>query len=112
MSGLILWRSACVVGKARAVKLRQASKYLRIKLSTISLITTTSRDFRNGRGKMRLMNVNDYGIPDYFHDAIPRYNVLSRTWGDSEMTFHDTISRNNILSHTGGDGGITIQEMQ
>lgn len=38
---------------------------------------------------MRLISVDDYSIHEFGRDAIPKYSILSHTWGAGEVTFHD-----------------------
>lgn len=37
---------------------------------------------------MRLINVRDYNLHEFL-DAVPRYGILSHTWGKEEVTFQD-----------------------
>ncbi|KAI1209660.1 HET-domain-containing protein [Annulohypoxylon truncatum] len=43
---------------------------------------------------MRLLNVNDLQLVDFQGQDIPRYAILSHTWGEDEVTFED-LSKNN-----------------
>jgi len=38
---------------------------------------------------MRLINVETYEIREFFGDKIPKYAILSHTWGEEEVTFQD-----------------------
>lgn len=38
---------------------------------------------------MRLINTKSLKLEEYFGDDIPRYAILSHTWGDDEMTFQE-----------------------
>lgn len=38
---------------------------------------------------MRLINTRTLGLEEFFGDAIPRYAILSHTWGSGEVTFQD-----------------------
>lgn len=38
---------------------------------------------------MRLINVHTYQIHEFFGGSIPRYAILSHTWGDDEVTLRD-----------------------
>ncbi|KAF2029556.1 HET-domain-containing protein [Setomelanomma holmii] len=38
---------------------------------------------------MRLINCSTLQLEEYFGDKVPRYAILSHTWGDEEVTFAD-----------------------
>jgi hypothetical protein len=38
---------------------------------------------------MRLLNVDDFQLEEFFEDNIPPYAILSHTWEHPEVTFHD-----------------------
>jgi len=42
---------------------------------------------------MRLINVYDYTIREFFGADIPSYAILSHTWGDGELTLQDMAPR-------------------
>lgn len=52
---------------------------------------------------MRLIDVETYEIREFFGDKIPRYAILSHTWGDEEVTFQD-ISRLHDAGKKAYDG--------
>src|SRR5438034_11394513 len=38
---------------------------------------------------MRLINVETYELHEFFGEKIPKYAILSHTWGDEEVSFRD-----------------------
>lgn len=38
---------------------------------------------------MRLINVHTLALKEFFTSNIPKYAILSHTWGDDEVTFQD-----------------------
>ncbi|KAL2208302.1 HET-domain-containing protein [Sarocladium strictum] len=38
---------------------------------------------------MRLINVHSYQLKDFFTEQLPKYAILSHTWGDGEVTYQD-----------------------
>jgi hypothetical protein len=38
---------------------------------------------------MRLINVENFEVEEFFDSAIPEYAILSHTWGEEEVTFQD-----------------------
>jgi len=49
---------------------------------------------------MRLINTGTLELQDFTLKAIPRYAILSHTWGEDEVTFQGVLSR-NVLSGKG-----------
>ena len=41
------------------------------------------------RTNMRLINTGTLVLEEYFGDQIPKYAILSHTWGDEEVTYQD-----------------------
>lgn len=45
-------------------------------------------------GAMRLINTASLELEDFWDDrAVPKYAILSHTWGDQEVGFHDMLNR-------------------
>ncbi|KAK3323172.1 heterokaryon incompatibility protein-domain-containing protein [Cercophora scortea] len=42
---------------------------------------------------MRLINVNSYEVEEFYGSAVPKYAILSHTWGDAEASFQQWTSR-------------------
>ncbi|KAL7951889.1 heterokaryon incompatibility domain-containing protein [Trichoderma barbatum] len=40
---------------------------------------------------MRLLNTKTYSITDFFDANVPRYAILSHTWGQGEVTYQDIV---------------------
>jgi hypothetical protein len=38
---------------------------------------------------MRLLRTQDLQLKEFFSPSIPRYAILSHTWGDEEVSFQD-----------------------
>src|SRR3569833_619361 len=57
---------------------------------------------------MRLINVKTYIIEEFFGDRIPKYAILSHTWGDEEVTFQDmqNIQRGNLVPYQSPEAGV------
>ena len=43
---------------------------------------------------MRLLNTSTLKLSEFFDDNIPRYAILSHTWGEDEVSFHDLQNKN------------------
>lgn len=43
----------------------------------------------NPASNMRLLNVDNRQLDEFFGTGIPPYAILSHTWGKEEVTFHD-----------------------
>ena len=41
---------------------------------------------------MRLINVDTYKLREFFGSRIPRYAILTHTWGRDEVLFHDLMN--------------------
>jgi hypothetical protein len=41
---------------------------------------------------MRLINIVTLKLEEFFDDEIPKYAILSHTWGEEEVTFQDITS--------------------
>jgi hypothetical protein len=65
---------------------------------------------------MRLLHVDTYKLEEFFGDKIPKYTILSHTWGEEEVSFADLDSPNvkeqegwkkikYICKETGYEGG-------
>jgi hypothetical protein len=48
---------------------------------------------------MRLLNVNTRRLEEFFGDTIPRYAILSHTWGQEEVTFQDLAREDHKQKH-------------
>ncbi|KAI1312804.1 hypothetical protein F5Y03DRAFT_381539 [Xylaria venustula] len=49
--------------------------------------------------KMRLLNVETRELKEFIGDEIPRYAILSHTWGEEEVTFQDLQHRSHKEKH-------------
>ena len=38
---------------------------------------------------MRLLNTDNFKVEEFRDDGVPRYAILSHTWGEEEVTFQD-----------------------
>jgi hypothetical protein len=54
-----------------------------------SLMRTTSEVIYTTTQTMRLINCTTYELKEFFSWHIPRYAILSHTWGDDEVSFAD-----------------------
>src|SRR3569833_3449939 len=57
---------------------------------------------------MRLINVKTYIIEEFFGDRIPKYDILSHTRGDEEVTFQamQNIQRGNLVPYQSPEAGV------
>lgn len=61
---------------------------------------------------MRLLNVFTGKLEEYFGSAIPKYAILSHTWGRDEVTFSDiqNVGNGAQATDTGSSGMETCSE--
>ena len=78
---------------------KSASHLLKLILLAPTLILSNSQS-------MRLVNTFNYELHEFLESEIPRYAILSHTWGDEEASFQDMLSPRQAL----GKGYEKIQQ--
>lgn len=48
---------------------------------------------------MRLIRTSNLLLKEFFGSQIPKYAILSHTWGDNEIVFQDWKARDNCTNH-------------
>ncbi|RBR26468.1 uncharacterized protein FIESC28_00762 [Fusarium coffeatum] len=71
-------------------------------LSLITWIPSTEREICTPLGnRMRLINTHTRAFEEFYGRKVPKYAILSHTWGQDEVTFQDWIDSASVLQKSG-----------
>jgi len=59
---------------------------------------------------MRLINTSNFDFEEFFGDKVPKYTILSHTWGEDELSFHDWRDSSLRAQRVKTKGYVKIQE--